>query len=143
MKFSFKLFKILPHEIHLPYFIPRSLHPGKNQTILDPILITKMDESVQTIWVQDDAHLWNQTLPSKERLILIPAPLKGKALIDSLAQDENLGLLSITSDVFGKDPGKGLKFTSQSPMSMNVEDYLKENIAKTIEDKKLEENWIR
>jgi len=110
--------------------------------VIVPILITKMDESVQTIWVQDDAHLWNQTLPSKERLILIPAPLKGKALIDSLAQDENLGLLTITPEVFGKDPGKGLKFTSQSPMSMNVEDYLKENIAKTIEDKKLEENGV-
>ena len=107
-----------------------------------PIIITKMDDSTQTIWVQDDAQLWKQKLPSREKLLLIPAPLKGQALIDSLAQDENLGLLTVTAEVFGKDPGKGLKFTSQSPMSLKVQDYLKENISKTVEDKKLEENGV-
>ncbi len=107
-----------------------------------PVLIAKMDDSAQTIWVQDEANLWSQKLPSKEKLLLIPAPLNGQALIDSLAQDENLGLLTITSEVFGKNPGQGLKFTSQSPLSLKVQDYLTENISKTVEDKKLEENGV-
>jgi ABC-2 type transport system permease protein len=106
-----------------------------------PILIDQMDETSQTIWVQDEAHLWEK-LPQKNELKLIPVPLTGQKLIDSLAQDENLGLLTITSDVFSTDPGKGLKYTSQSPLSMKVEDFLNESISKTIEDKKLEENGV-
>lgn len=107
-----------------------------------PVLLAVFDNATQTVLVKDDAHLWVEHLPSKENFNLVVTQASIKELIDSAANNEDLGVLIINSKIYGSDPSKGIRYISNSPLSMNADNYLTENISKTLEDKKLEKNGV-